>query len=629
MVINLSHSAGAMLPYEAWKTPSTGGLRDRPAPGSAGATGSPPTRFPLLSESFTISPAAARERSSAGSSSTARFLKAPVRSDRKEGGGPLRKLGLILLLLLSIAAPAPCSGEETRFGRIVILRKEVFNPSVPGYDRFPFSWLNTLHVRTKEKVIREAILFDEGDLYDPELLKETERNLRKLSFINYASVAPGERKNGEQDVVIETHDIWSTQISVDIKKAEEEGTEEGDAIEIRVEEQNLFGYGKRIELTWNRTDRRDGFGWLLYDPLFFDTRWTFRAFRRDRGEGEDRGGSLRRPFYSLDTRWGGGFRTLYESRRDRVFRDDEPVARYFRKLHRDDLTVSRMFGGRYRKLLLQSVFARERNDYSDLLFEEGAERDSSFLPSDEDLRHLALGLRYGGFRFVEDRQIDFFEQVEDIELGAYGAISFGPVWNSDARWRLSSETHVAFPTGENGYGSLYARLVSNRHPGEWRRTVLSGIVRHYKRWSRWNTLALRLLWEEAWKAPAGKEFIVGGRNGLRGYDDFSMVGQRRFLFNIENRLFTPVRILTVALGGALFFDAGAAWERGEAVRFDEIDSSFGAGLRLGLTKAKNARSVRIDLSRNLRNGSFRLEADLGHLFLIGRPFGDFVRFDDP
>ena len=551
-----------------------------------------------------------------------------MKSDREKGGVVLRRLGLVLILL-SIAAPAVRAGEETRFGRIVILRKEVFNPSVPGYDRFPFSWLNRLHVRTKEKVILEAILFDEGDPYDADLLEETERNLRKLSFINYASVAPGERRGNDQDVVIETHDIWSTQVSVDIKKADDGETEEGDAIEVRLEEQNLLGYGKRVELTWNRTDSRDGFGWLLYDPLFLDTRWTFRAFHRDRGKGRDRGGSLRRPFYSLDTRWGGGLRTLYESRRDRVFLDDEPAADYFRELYRDDLTVSRMFGGRYRKLLLQGVFVRERNDYSDLLFEEGADRDSSILPSCEDLRHLAIGLRYGGFRFVEDRQIDFFEQVEDIELGAYGAVSFGPVWNDGARWRLSSETHVAFPAGEGGYGSLHARLVSDRHRDEWRRTVLSGIARHYERWSRWNTLALRLLWEEVWKAPPGREFIVDGRNGLRGYDDFATVGQRRFLFNIENRIFTPVRILTVAFGGALFFDAGAAWEKGEAVRIDGIDSSFGAGLRLGLTKAKNARSIRIDLSRNLRNGSFRLEADLGHLFLIGRPFGDFVRFDNP
>ena len=116
---------------------------------------------------------------------------------------------------------------------------------------------------------------------------------------------------------------------------------------------------------------------------------------------------------------------------------------------------------------------------------------------------------------------------------------------------------------------------------------------------------------------------------MRGYEGRSDIGQRRMLLNLENRVFSDLQWLTVAFGGAVFFDAGAAWERDEPVRARDLHASVGLGLRLGLMKVREAKAIRIDVARDLRRGAFRFEIDLGHLFLTGRPFGDFVRVTDP
>lgn len=545
---------------------------------------------------------------------------------------PLRRVlllaGVTFVTLHGFAPPAGAGEGDLRVGEVIILRKEVFNPSVPGYDSFPFSWLNALHYKTREDVIREAILFGEGDPFDPEILEETERNLRGLSFINFASVVPGERRGEVQDVVVETHDIWSTQLSVDLNR-DATGGEGGDELNVRLEEQNIFGRGKRFELGYHRTGDDDGFGWLYSDPQILGSRWTGRAYRRDLDDGKEWGGDLRRPFYSLDTKWGGGGRVLYDSGDDRVFREDREVGRFLRGFRWESAGVGRMMGDRYRKLLLGAEFIRERREYDDLRFPEGVTPDSTLLPEDDDLRHVALGVRIGKFRFVEESRIDYFDQVEDIELGGFGALSLGPVWNSPARWRLGSQLHVGFSAGDGRYGFLSSRLNSERHGDEWRRTVLSSDAKYYHRWSPRNTFVARLLWEEAWKVEAGREYFVDGSNGLRGFEGRSRVGQRRMLLNLENRIFSDLQWLTVAFGGALFGDLGAAWERDDAVRARDLHGTVGLGLRLGLMKIREAKAIRIDVARDLRRGAFLLEIDLGHLFLTGRPFGDFVRSTEP
>jgi hypothetical protein len=534
-----------------------------------------------------------------------------------------RRACVFALLLLATASGG--GAEEPRVATIHILRKDVFNPSVPRFDRFPYSWVNALHIRTREDVVRRALLFRSGDPFDPDVLEETERSLRHRSFIAYASVVPGERRGNEQDVVVETHDMWSTQISLDLGDGPEERSEGETFFEVKLEEQNLFGFGKRVELLYRRTDGENAFGWLVFDPQVLGSRWTLRAYDLARSPGREAGLEIDRPFYSLESRWGMGATTVQRSREDRIYRRDRETGEFFHEDRRDYAHAGRMLGDRRRKLLLRGLFLRQETDFSELRPAEGETPDSSLLEAGETTRHLAISAAYGRFRFVEDEGIDFFDRIEDIERGGYAALSAGPVWGTPDRWRFGAEAHWGAQLGSRRYASLEAASLVERRWSGWGKTALAAGALYHQKWAGRMCVAARALWNEEWRSEPGREFFADGPAGLRGRDDRGDAGARRMLFNLENRVDTGLRFLTVAFGVALFFDAGGAWDADEPVRFGDLGSSVGAGLRLGLTKSQDGRTYRIDLARNLEDGSFRLDIGLGHLFLIGKPFADFTR----
>lgn len=56
--------------------------------------------------------------------------------------------------------------------------------------------MNRLHINTRKWVIRRELLFRTGDPLRPNLLAETERNLRSLGFINDIRVQPTDTLGG-------------------------------------------------------------------------------------------------------------------------------------------------------------------------------------------------------------------------------------------------------------------------------------------------------------------------------------------------------------------------------------------------------------------------------------------------
>ena len=93
-----------------------------------------------------------------------------------------------LLAALAAAAP-PCFGQEAglRVGTIRIESLDVFSDEEAAQG-WVYRAANALHITTRVSVIRNFLLFKEGDPYDPNRLTETERNLRNLPFIKSASV---------------------------------------------------------------------------------------------------------------------------------------------------------------------------------------------------------------------------------------------------------------------------------------------------------------------------------------------------------------------------------------------------------------------------------------------------------
>ena len=151
---------------------------------------------------------------------------------------------------------------------------------------------------------------------------------------------------------------------------------------------------------------------------------------------------------------------------------------------------------------------------------------------------------------------------------------------------LVSDNTLWFATGPrdgsrfNLTGSITTDITTGRNENV---TMLADI-RRYFRISQWTTVAARV----QGRVSAGQDpqrFVMGGSLSMRGYPRRSFEGTRMYLANLEYRfplldhlvLGFPGGLGLPGLEGAVFADAGAAWEKFESL--PKPLGSFGFGFR--------------------------------------------------
>ena len=123
----------------------------------------------------------------------------------------------------------------------------------------------------------------------------------------------------------------------------------------------------------------------------------------------------------------------------------------------------------------------------------------------------------------------------------------------------------------------------------------------------------------------GKEarrYFAGGSWDLRGWDRWSIRGEKMWLSSIELR-FPLVDQFTInfpffglsffQIRGAAFFDAGAAWDKD----YKETLGSIGAGIRINLF---NAFALRYDIGKKIEKDFTQLQPGLFYQFFFGWDF---------
>ena len=155
---------------------------------------------------------------------------------------------------------------------------------------------------------------------------------------------------------------------------------------------------------------------------------------------------------------------------------------------------------------------------------------------------------------------------------------------------LVRDNALWFGTGPRD-GSRYnltSSITTNWNTGRAENLTLSADLRRYVRISQWTTLAVRLQGRMSNGADP-ERFVMGGTHSLRGYDRRSLFGTRLYLANVEYRfpllhhivLGLPFDGLELpAIDGAVFADAGNAWEKFEA--FPDPKGALGFSLRTNL-----------------------------------------------
>src|ERR1035437_3926134 len=97
---------------------------------------------------------------------------------------------------------------------------DVFGASVNNPQDTVRNWLqdngNSLHMKTKEWLIKNKLIFNEGERLTPFDIQESERIIRQTSYVYDVRIIPQKIKNNADsvDIMVYTQDIWSINGSV-------------------------------------------------------------------------------------------------------------------------------------------------------------------------------------------------------------------------------------------------------------------------------------------------------------------------------------------------------------------------------------------------------------------------------
>jgi hypothetical protein len=146
-----------------------------------------------------------------------------------------------------------------RIRKIIIQRLNVFGGDIhnltAGDPTRIENLLNKTHFNTSEIIIRNNLLFSEGDQISPLLLSDNERLLRQLPYIDDAKIVVLPVSDAEADLVVFTKDVYSLGASYDYK-----GMKKGS---VSIFDKNIIGTGHEfgLDIPFNNTlPESPGFG---------------------------------------------------------------------------------------------------------------------------------------------------------------------------------------------------------------------------------------------------------------------------------------------------------------------------------------------------------------------------------
>jgi len=547
---------------------------------------------------------------------------------------------LPLVPLPAAAQDAPESCPQGRISRIFIDNHSVFDVDELGED-VPWSWayrvVNALHIRTRASFIRDELLFQTGDCYDPFLLEDSGRLLRAHPFLAHADVYAVTPEEGEHHVVVDTRDEWTTQVDLGVS------FDDGIRFEaLEITEENFLGRGVLLEGFFRERRERKDLGVRLASPRLLGTRLDGSLEVGSTRAGNLVVQSLEYPFVGEAGRV--AMRQLY-LRRDEVFpyslegAEVEPythLALPFRD-ERAELSVGARLGQPGNLTLLGMALTRETLEYDGFPGSVEAVRDNDFgagEPAPDGLRsplalqarpasttrlHFLLGQR--NLRFLQERGLDALDGEQDLQLGTDLGLTLGRSVDVLTASGIEASddlyTRLRFFAGADPGTSfvflnlaLQARQIVSDPRGEdgWRDVLAEGDLYGYIRSRRFprQTFFARISGAGGWQMRTPFQLTLGGRSSVRGYGLEDFPGGRRVLATLEDRIFLdwPAPELLDA-GLTAFVDVGRVWPGDVPYGVDSgWRVAVGGGLRLGFPAGSRG-VARVDLA-------FPLTREEGH-----------------
>ncbi len=441
---------------------------------------------------------------------------------------------------------------------------------------------NTLHIETQRRVVRNKLLFKEGDQLNRLQVVESERLLRQSEFIRDAKikVIPVSGSSDSVDVLVSTQDLWTFSPSLTIT---------GSRIKFRFTEYNFLGIGHRLSnnLVYNyshpSTEPIYTEGSYLINNIantYISSEVVYRFLENDNLKGI----AFSRPFYSTLTNWAGGTSVFNRTIKDSIEFKETGFENYKYSSWISNAWLGRSFvikkGSTMEEKETKGVVSLgyTRTRYSSLE-PRSPNLVSYFVPVNLYLISVGLTNR----KYFTDRYIFGFGEKEDVPTGRLlelttGYEERGVVGRNYFDASIGSSSYI----GNSGYLSSrfsFSTFISNRG-------FTQGIIKAdffaFSRLFQFHQAKIRWFgysnFTYGLNRNSGEFIYLRTGNGVPGFRAEEPYGNTRFSLNVRVLFFNRLEWLGFRFTPVLFAAMGMVGDEATPLYNAKVYKGFGAGV---------------------------------------------------
>ncbi len=474
------------------------------------------------------------------------------------------------------------AAQGYRIGDVHIIVDNVFDPNDPYADSWYARLANKLHIKTHPGAIREQLLFKSGDPVDPRVIYESARRLNALLYLRESKIRPASCSDRRVNVDVTVKDAWTLKLDIAFAHIGGQNT-----LQFEVTDANFLGTGKELSVGHTSNPQRSANLVNYLDPSLLGSYWQLAATYEDLSDGHIKYLSVGQPFYEDQTPWSVQT-SFYDQEENLNFYNQGTLAwsapsslqqHYVSWAHLIDWSGADQSGTRAGVLYTDSDYGYGplQPDYPGLLPEP------TLTP--RELAGVGLTWEYFQDRYASFTNMLYINRAEDYNLGwkldlqaghygeSLGGDVSAPFYGVSASWgtELRGDTLL-----------LASAFAYDRQQDGVSQNLQSNLtLTAYNQYFPWQTLVAHVQWDSVLRPDPESYLYIGGLQGLRGYPNYYAIGDRRWQATFEDRIVTPVQILSLFQLGFVGYVDVAQIHQSSPTTWSPVYSDVGLGFRIG------------------------------------------------
>lgn len=478
--------------------------------------------------------------------------------------------------------------EDMIIRRVTVVVYDAVGYDVRNPDKKPRSIFekvgNFVHIKSRANLIRNKLLFKEGQRIDPFKLSESERLLRQNSYIYDARIKVSRIAGTDSaDVIVYSQDVFSTSVGGG-------GDLANKRVDFSIQEVNFLGLGQAVSYRtriWNQLPGGANH-YLNYNvPNIYNSLIASNVFYNLNNGKESFGAGLNRGLISPALQWVGGLNIRWlkfpykNNIRILPVYESDTVS-----LNQQDLWAG----------IATSALSRKKPDADNGKFFIAGRYLRTYYTQCPLIPHYSTFPYYnsdfflGSFSFYsrsnyKDRLIFRFGRTEDIPEGKLFSLIGGMQFSGRAN-RPYLGVVSSFSKYQNHFGYYFFNIQAGSffNRGE----VEEGVIQfknlyfspqiQFDGWKWRQFLAFRFT--QGFNLISGNTLNINNKNGVRGFSSPFLKGNKKVIFNYESDIFLPFNLVGFRIAFIFFTDIAWISFQGQLLSKNHFFPGYGIGFKI-------------------------------------------------